>query len=379
MTFLLAGWGFLAIMILLHELGHAIPALWLTKDRVSVSIGIWRPGRRRLHLTLNRLDIYVIANPIRWYQGICCHSGANLSIWQRIAITAGGPVVSLLVTTLSIITLSLWQPAGQLGLYALVFTAVSTLLVAGSFSGSARYFDGTNMRKCPNDAAKIIELYKISRLPVGWNKAAAHYQKREFVEAAEILDRFLSEGRPRRVLVRYAMAAHINAKQYGQAMAIHERFRQRFKPDAYDYTNLGVLHSHQGRQDEALRMFRKAMDRSDRIPVVVHNYGYGLGQAGKHDQAIIHLDRAIALMPGMADAFSNRAYSHLHLGNFEEAFRDLTQSLSLDESSAETHAYLGWYHWHNDDVEAAEECFKRAAALDPEMALEKYRSKIQMT
>lgn len=376
MNFILAAWGFFAVAILLHEFGHAIPALWLTKENVSIQLGRWQPGVRRVHLPLGRLNIYITLNPFRWVQGLCLYTGTNLSASQKIFIIAGGPVVSLSVSALSWMILVFWLPAGPLGIYMLIFAAISVIMVFGSFIGSAKYFDGKIMRNATNDAARIIELYKISMLPPGWNEAIVLYQNREFVKAADRLEQLLLDDKPKRAIVQAAMGAHINARQYDRALDLHQRFRQRLKPDAYDYTNLGVIYSWQERHEEALHLYRKAINRNDRHSAIVNNYGYGLGQVGEHDQAIIYLDRAIALDPGRPDAYVNRAYSNLHLGNLEEAHRDLEQALSLDNSAAETHAYLGWYHWQKNEFESAEICFQKAMAIDPGIKMEKYRTNI---
>lgn len=252
MSFILAGWGFLVIIVLIHEFGHAIPALWLTKEKVSIHLGFRQPGIRRIRLPLGRVDVYATINPLRWKQGLCYSSKANLSKRRKIAIIVGGPIMSLLLCVISWLVIVLWRPAG-------------------------------------------------------WEEAVTLFNQRRFAESSEKFEQLISGKKPNRTVVLYAVSANIFAKRYDHAMALRKNLQKQLRFDFADYCNFGVIHS----------------------------------SLGKHD----------------------------------EARQDLEHALSLADV-AETHAYLGRYHWHKDDVGAAEECFKKAAQLDPDPRLDEYRIKI---
>ena len=80
----------------IHEMGHGIPALLFTKEKVKLFIGNYGQKEKAANLTLGRLEIYFKYNPLMWNSGLCVHSGNNLSINQNIIITLMGPVSSLL-------------------------------------------------------------------------------------------------------------------------------------------------------------------------------------------------------------------------------------------------------------------------------------------
>lgn len=87
---------FLAIFqgaTLIHELGHALPALILTKERVKIILGR-RQGRLK-KISLGRLYIETRGfNPLigftRWEE-------AKLTRFRKIIILAGGPIFSLVL------------------------------------------------------------------------------------------------------------------------------------------------------------------------------------------------------------------------------------------------------------------------------------------
>ena len=68
------------VTVTLHELGHAIPALLMTRDEVTIYIGSIGSPYNSFHLTTGRLEIYCKYNPLLWYKGCCLCSDDYLSI-----------------------------------------------------------------------------------------------------------------------------------------------------------------------------------------------------------------------------------------------------------------------------------------------------------
>ena len=102
----------LFITVTLHELGHAIPALLLTRDEVTIYIGSFGDPYRSFHKTFGRLTFYCKYNPLLWYRGCCFASDYNLSIDQRILFIAGGPIASLIGTFISWLGITLIDQQG---------------------------------------------------------------------------------------------------------------------------------------------------------------------------------------------------------------------------------------------------------------------------
>lgn len=99
------------VTVTLHELGHAIPALLMTRDEVTIYIGSFGSPYNSFHVTIGRLNLYCKYNPLLWYKGCCLCTDHYLSINQRIGFVAGGPIASILGTTITWLLVSNLQNA----------------------------------------------------------------------------------------------------------------------------------------------------------------------------------------------------------------------------------------------------------------------------
>ena len=91
----LVTWVLPVPLTLLHELGHALPALAVSHEPVAVRVG-WQPNRT---VSLGRLKLHFrLLNRPKWgWFGYFEVKWECLERWQAVAVTAGGPVVSVLV------------------------------------------------------------------------------------------------------------------------------------------------------------------------------------------------------------------------------------------------------------------------------------------
>lgn len=91
----LVAWVLPAPLALSHELGHALPALALSRQRVTVYVG--RPPGRSASLGRLELRIRLLNHP-RWgWFGHVEGDSDTLTRGQAVVVVAGGPFVSLLV------------------------------------------------------------------------------------------------------------------------------------------------------------------------------------------------------------------------------------------------------------------------------------------
>jgi len=94
---LLLGLAFF-VTVTLHELGHAVLALLMTRDEVTIYIGSFGSPYNSFRVTIGRLNFYCKINPLLWYKGCCLCSTNYLSINRHIWYVAGGPIASVLAT-----------------------------------------------------------------------------------------------------------------------------------------------------------------------------------------------------------------------------------------------------------------------------------------
>ena len=59
------------LSIFFHEMGHAIPVLFMSKGKVSIYVGSFGNKGASLKIAIGRLDMYFKYNPFLWTRGIC--------------------------------------------------------------------------------------------------------------------------------------------------------------------------------------------------------------------------------------------------------------------------------------------------------------------
>ena len=92
-------------------------------------------------------------------------------------------------------------------------------------------------------------------------------------------------------------------------------------PDyAEAHTNLGLAVKDQGKPDEAVDCFRRAVELKPNYAEAYNNLGIALKDLGKPDEAVIFFRRAIELQPDYAEAHLNRSLSWLLAGDFAQGW-----------------------------------------------------------
>jgi len=78
----------------LHEFGHAIPALFFTKDKVTMYLGVGKNNDKNFNIA----NLEIIIRGFHPFTGFVYWKQDKLSTLQKIMVVAGGPLVSLLIS-----------------------------------------------------------------------------------------------------------------------------------------------------------------------------------------------------------------------------------------------------------------------------------------
>lgn len=80
--------------------------------------------------------------------------------------------------------------------------------------------------------------------------------------------------------------------------------------EALQHNELGVQLLEEGRYDEAIVEFNRAIELAPKLAMAYTNRGSAYINKGELDKAIADCDKAIDLDPKLAEAYSNRAYAY---------------------------------------------------------------------
>lgn len=134
------------------------------------------------------------------------------------------------------------------------------------------------------------------------------------------------------------------------------------------YDMLGVSFKLQGKIDEAITQYRKALEADPNYAAAHINLGVAVGSQGKLDESIGYFRRAIQLDPDSSVAQTNLGIALGIKGKLNESIFYLRQALQAEPDSAVIHTALGVALRENGNLEEAISHFRQALQLDPHSA-----------
>ncbi|WP_130808200.1 site-2 protease family protein [Senegalia massiliensis] len=154
------------ITTIIHEFGHAIPALILTRDRVKIALGILgrlnKNNKNFKQISLKRLDIEIKSlNP---FIGMTYYKSSQLTKYQRIVILAGGPIFSLLLAIIMVFINIGSEGKFLMGIFNLkeiTILARNIALVSFLFTSIPIIYPKSNH---PSDGYQILKLIKDNKI-----------------------------------------------------------------------------------------------------------------------------------------------------------------------------------------------------------------------
>jgi tetratricopeptide (TPR) repeat protein len=140
------------------------------------------------------------------------------------------------------------------------------------------------------------------------------------------------------------------------------------------YNNRGYAKFMLGRLAEALADFDQAILLDANDAVALANRGAILSRMWRVDDALTDLTRAIQLRPNVPQTYSDRAGAYLAQDRFDEAKADLERALALDATCTAAHFHVAALHAKRGDLHGALPHYDRAAAQGLRRAAELARN-----
>ena len=96
------------------------------------------------------------------------------------------------------------------------------------------------------------------------------------------------------------------------------------------YNNLGLILKDQGKEEEALDCYSKAIEQKPNYHLPMINRGVIFLDQGKYDEALADINRGLEIAPDYEKGLVNRAGVYIKTQQFEKAVQDYDKALQID-------------------------------------------------
>jgi tetratricopeptide (TPR) repeat protein len=362
----------------IHELGHAIPALLLTNDKVTVYMGSWGNPEKSLHLQFGRLECFFKFNLFYWKGGLCVPHEKTISFRDNFIITIFGPLLSLIVAGVGVTALLLYDfgDIGNLIIFALVFScALDFWHNIVPRNEDITLYDG---RIVYNDGSQLLSLLKYRKVYDLPTKAVDCYNKKDYKTAATLSEKCIEAFPEQQEWYRIAISSYLYENQAKEAVRIQDSYSEKFEDsfEEIDFLHLGSVEICRDDFKKSLEAFEKAYAINQNNIYTFNGIGFVLSMLGEHEKAIEQFNKAlleeshfeeIYTTTLTAHIYCNRGYTKFELGQIEEGLADTQKSLELDATNAYVYRNFGLYYFYTNDHHKANEFYQKAVKMEPEI------------
>lgn len=114
--------------------------------------------------------------------------------------------------------------------------------------------------------------------------------------------------------------------------------------------------------------FNEVLRSDTTIALAWNNLGLSEADEGKQQQAIVHYTKAIELKPDFSVAYNNRGLAYDATANFKKAIEDFNYAISIKNYDATLYFNRGLTYYHMQDYESAINDLSTAVNINPDEA-----------
>jgi Flp pilus assembly protein TadD len=134
------------------------------------------------------------------------------------------------------------------------------------------------------------------------------------------------------------------------------------------HVGLGLILRDNGQRDEAIKVFRQAIELDHKHVPAHHHLGNALLDKGLPTEAAEELRAAVALNPKNVAAHIDLGLALHNLDQFQDAIREYRKALELDPKNSRAHNNIGWSLRTLGQLPEAIQEYRTALELDPDNA-----------
>jgi len=352
------------LIIVLHELGHAIPAIILTKKKVSIYIGSYGDSNKSLNFRIGLLHVWLNYKMLSWKNGLCIPAAKDISINSQIIYVLTGPLTPTLAASIFLyFTLSL--DLSNLCLhFAVLFFFLSIFDLFRNLTPRQVPIKLVSGEYTYNDGYTLVTLFKRRKFKKEFEEAIDLYNEKEYQKSSILLDFLIESNLKDDGIYRLAVSANLLSKNFERAKILFDASEKAFTLTSDDYSNGGLIYSRLDLNEESLELYDKSIALNCENIYSLNNKGFTLTVLQQYEEAIPLFDKVIEINDLFAHSYNNRGLSKIKTGKIADGLSDIQKAIELDENNSYAYRNLGIYHFDIGEIKEARELFLKSKELD---------------
>jgi Tfp pilus assembly protein PilF len=284
-------------------------AIGQEQSRLSWSYALMQPGNILHYLRLSF-----------WPDPLVLHYGRELDTNQMRIVPQWIAVAGLLLGTM--LMLAYRPPIGFLGAWFFIILSPSSSIV--------RLIQKTHEHRMYLSLAAVVTLIVL----VGYGVLFRGKNRKPWHKVAMVAVL---------IVIVAALGARTMARNatYRTEISLWQDNIQNLPDTPRPYSNLGTALARQGKFDQAMAMFNKALAINEKLALAYNNRGTVYMDMGQMDRAVADFNQAIKLDPRILGAHFNRGIIAANRGHFAMALRDFEQVIALRPDYLRTYYHRG--------------------------------------
>ncbi len=345
-----------------HELGHAISALFFTKDKVVMYVGSYGDPKNRFQINLNRLQINISFNIWNLNIGMCAHK-ADTTFFQALIILLSGPLMSLIIgVSLFIMLTKTHFTDGEKFIIAIFMVSSFWDFIINIIPRSypAKLYDGTLIF---NDGKQFTRLLKKSILPNEYFEALSFCREGKYEDSKKLISELISKEKKNRFYQELLLDIYEAEKDYRGLIEAFDTYMIYYKPSKKYILKWADAKIAMHQYDEVINKLTNLIYHGKGNYDIHFKRGKALIELGEYKDALIDFNSLTLGAEEDPLALANRAYCEFRLGFIKEACEDIMDAIeTIKEPNGEIYFFAGII-FETIDKKIALDYFRKAEEL----------------
>jgi len=365
------------LIVILHELGHALAYLVFTKPaNIDIYIGSYGNRKDAISCRIGKIN-FLIKKSFPFVKSIgCCVSGTSEENYiYYIIILLAGPFFTFFTAAIFGALVFYGNANLLVQIFCYIFLGFSTLSLIGNLV--PREIPTTSGLNLQSDGKQILFSLKAKETLRPFVKARAYLINEEYDIAIAEFEDLPERIRQDEKVTRLVIKAALTAKNYVVAANYIKALENKGELSITDLFNKGCIASFTKDHDNAIILYQQVLKKNKYHLLALNNIAYELVEKQAYVVAQRALDKALKISPDFYHAINTMAYSKILQNEFDEAKKLIDKCIQLNPEQAETYKTLGIYYLKLVDVIKAAENFNKAVELDKNIDIEVYAEQLK--